>query len=216
MKFRRSVAVITRVLPVCLCVILCNVSSVAFGASGATGAVASTVSASDALWQDARTALNARQYPKARTLFNEFLKKFQTDPRALEAQIYIGICDYRQGSVPRAVNTWTRAVNMELLQKRRSPALLLGLEQLVAHWQKQNKRAEHEKTLAQMGELFPDEPATHRAHLAAAVQRFEAGDYAAAAALYARAGALSGRNAENYQLSLRSLRQRTLIRTTSK
>ena len=55
MKFRRSVAVITRVLPVC--VILCNVSTVAFGASGATGAVAPTVSASDALWQDARAAL---------------------------------------------------------------------------------------------------------------------------------------------------------------
>ena len=122
-------------LPVCLFVILCNVSTVALGASGATGAVASAVSGSDALWQDARSVLNARQYPKARTLFNEFLKKFQTDPRALEAQICIGICDYNQGAVPRAIDTWTRAVNMELLQKRRSPALLLGLEQLAAHWQ---------------------------------------------------------------------------------
>ena len=43
---------------VCLCLLAAvfNVG-IAFGASGATGAVASMVSASDALWQDARAAL---------------------------------------------------------------------------------------------------------------------------------------------------------------
>ncbi len=46
------------VVLVCLCLLAAvfNVG-IAFGASGATGAVASMVSASDALWQDARAAL---------------------------------------------------------------------------------------------------------------------------------------------------------------
>ena len=46
------------VVLVCLCLLAAvfNVG-IAFGASGATGAVASTVSAADALWQDARAAL---------------------------------------------------------------------------------------------------------------------------------------------------------------
>ena len=160
---------------------------------------APALSPADTLWKQARTTLEAKQYAKAQPLFTDFLKRYQADPRAAEARICVGICDFRQGQTPRALDVWNRTVNMELMQKRVGPGLLLGLEQLSSYYRTEQKLPELNKVLGQMQSLFPNDSVTAREHLLAANARFEAGDFAAAVALYEKAGQLKGTDADNYK-----------------
>ncbi len=106
------------------------------------------------------------------------------------------------GRTARALDAWNRTVNMEVMQKRASPVLLLGLEQLAAHYRIQKNERELEKTLARLAEFFPANAITVREHASSARARLEAGDYAGAAALYKTvASHLKGDDLLNYDLA---------------
>jgi len=171
--------------------------------SSLPSSVVSEVLPADALWKEACRAFEKRQYQDAQKKFEDFNRRYRADPRAAEAAIRIGICDYRQGRrIVRAIEGWNKIVNMELMQKRSSPALLLGLEQLAAHYRTQHNERELEKTLARLAEFFPENAVTIREHASSARSRMEAGDYAGASALFGKVSAcLKGKDLLDYNLA---------------
>ncbi len=91
---------------------------------------------------------------------------------------------------------------MEIMQKRASPALLLALDQLAAHYRIQRNERELEKTLTRLAEFFPENAITVREHASSGRARLEAGDYAGAAGLYGKVAAhLKGDDLLNYDLA---------------
>ncbi len=99
----------------------------------------------------------------------------------------MGICDYRMGGrTVRALEAWKRAVNMKLMQKRASPALLLALDQLAAHHRSEGKPEDWKKTVNQLSEFFPENPITIRELRLFARQCLIKGDYIQASAIYER------------------------------
>lgn len=116
----------------------------------------------DALWNNARSALDTRDYSRARELFNEFIKRNFNDPRVSEAHVHIGSCEYSRENISRALEAWNRIVNMEIMQQRSSPALLLGLEQLSKHYRSRQNTVEQEKMIDHLVKMFPDDPVTTR------------------------------------------------------
>ncbi len=129
---------------------------------------------------------DAKQYQKAQPLFDDFTRRYLSDPRFQEARIFSAICDYRQKRVVNALVTWNRIVNMEVMQKRLSPALLLALDQLAAHHRLKGKPEDWKKTVDQLFDSFPENPITIRELRLFARQCLIKGDYVQALAIYER------------------------------
>ncbi len=157
----------------------------------------------DALWKESLSFLDARRYRDAHSLFNDFIKRHFYDERVPEARVYIGICDYRIGGrTSRALDTWNRVVNMELMQKRASPALLLGLEQFSRHYRAEGQTADWQKTIERLFDNFPDDPVTIREGKMFAKHCLMNEDWAGAIALYQRfEGHLSRQDKEDLMLA---------------
>ncbi len=147
---------------------------------------ASELSPADTAWKNARAALDAKQYQKAQPLFDDFIRRHLSDPRAQEARIFSAICDYRQKRVVNALVAWNRIVNMEVMQKRSSPALLLALDQLAAHHRVEGKPEDWKKTVDQLFEFFPENPITIRELRLFARHCLIKGDYVQSLAIYGR------------------------------
>lgn len=159
-------------------------------------------SPADALWNKACSAIDSRRYSNAEKLFDDFIKRNFNDERVASARIYIGICDYNQNRSQRALDAWDRVMKAEIMQKRSSPALLLGLEQLAIHYRAQQNMSEQEKILSSLLQMFPDDPLTIREHTLSARACIESGDYMKAAGLYEKVSdSLKGRDMEDYRLA---------------
>ncbi len=144
------------------------------------------MSPADLAWKEARGALDAKEFQKAQPLFDNFIRRYLSDPRAQEARVYSAICDYRQNRVVNALIAWNRIVNMEVMQKQASPALLLGLDQLAAHHRLKGKPEDWKKTVDQLFDSFPENPITIRELRLFARQCLIKGDYVQALAIYER------------------------------
>ncbi len=152
----------------------------------ATSDPSTNVSPADLAWKEANSALEKRQYPDAQKKFDNFLRRHMPDRRAQEARVYSAICDYRQKRVVNALVAWNRIVNMEVMQKSSSPALLLALRQLAAHYGSKQNMREYEKILEHLANAFPNHDITMREHVNAARMKAKNGDFAGAAQLYGR------------------------------
>ena len=141
------------------------------------------VSTADKLWKDARSSLDARNYRSAREKYEEFIRTFLSDERVQEARVYSAICDYRQKRVAKALDSWNRVANMEVMQKRASPALLLALDNLAFHYRTDGKAGDWEKTLDQLAEFFPENPATLREFRILAARHMNNGNFPQAIAV---------------------------------
>ena len=146
----------------------------------------SEISPADKLWKDARSCLDARDYRTAQEKYEEFIRNFLSDERVQEARVYSAICDYRQKRVVKALDSWSRVANMELMQKRASSALLLALDQFASHYRVDGKTGEWEKIVDQLAEFFPDNPATLRELRFFALQNLNKGEFFQAVAAYER------------------------------
>ncbi len=150
---------------------------------------ASALSPADLAWKEANSALEKRQFQNAQKKFDDFLRRYLSDPRAQEARVYSAICDYRQKRIAKALDSWNRLASMELMQERSSPALLLALRQLAAHYGSERNMREYEKILGHLASAFPDHEFTMREHVNAARMKVKDGDFGGAAELYGRVSA---------------------------
>ncbi len=129
---------------------------------------------------------DAKQFQKAQPLFDDFLRRHLSDPRAQEARVYSAICDYRQKRVTRALDSMSRVASMELMQKSSSPALLLALDQLALHHRTEGRPEDWRKTVDQLAEFFPDNLITLRELHVLAARHMNKGEFSQAIAAYAR------------------------------
>jgi tetratricopeptide (TPR) repeat protein len=141
----------------------------------------------DALWKEALQAMAARQYRTALDRFEEFGRRYRSEPRVLEAAVRAAVCSCRlERNVPVAVSFLERTSKMEAMQDRRGPVLLLSLEQLAEHYRATKRPTELSKTLSDLARFFPGDGVTLTQHVVSAQACFEAGDWTGAEALFTR------------------------------
>lgn len=145
----------------------------------------SSVAPQDLLWSSAQESLKNGQYRQAREKFIQFTRQYRNNPQYKEALFYQGLCELKAGCFEaRALDTWNQVLKLEQLEKTRSKASLLTLEQLAGYYERKGKDDEQKRTLSRLLAEFPDDPVTVSRHIKAAATRMKASDYAGALALY--------------------------------
>ncbi|MDO9543199.1 MAG: tetratricopeptide repeat protein [Kiritimatiellia bacterium] len=165
--------------------VLCGQSHSADPVSQPTNAPAkSGARAEDLLWSSAQESLKNAQYKEACEKFIQFARRYHNDPQYREALFYQGLCEMKMGKETQAERTWEQVLRLEMLEKVKSKALLLTLEQLAGYYGQKNKENDEKKILDQLLTEYPDNPVTVSAHTQAAEARLKKSDYAGALVFY--------------------------------